>query len=70
MGNWLFADEIMGKQKTHLVKRMFVPAFPEQDYSPEAIALRYAAYQSGTVEVSFLPLLSECSRTQESNPKR
>ena len=33
------------------VSTVHVPAFPEQDYSPEGIAARYADYAEGRVEV-------------------
>jgi hypothetical protein len=37
-------------------QRSFVPVFLDQDYSPEAIALRFRNYASEGSEVSFLPL--------------
>lgn len=32
------------------VKRVHIPAFPQQDSTPEGLAMRYAAYATGSVE--------------------
>lgn len=36
-------------------RRVFAPVFEDEDYSPEALAVRFKDYSTGGPEVCFLP---------------